>query len=122
MIFFWYAVAGGIATAAHYAILLVLVEVFGFPPAPSAAVGALCGAAVSYLINRCITFPGTAVRHQQAIPRFLLVAVAGAALNGGLVWAGINVLALHYLAAQVIATMLVLGLTYRFNRSWTFAL
>ncbi len=121
MIFFWYAVAGGIATAVHYAMLLALVEIFNFPPAPSAVVGALCGAAVSYLINRHITFPGSSVRHQQAIPRFLLVAVTGAALNGGLVWAGMDVLALHYLAAQVIATILVLGLTYRLNRSWTFA-
>jgi putative flippase GtrA len=121
MIFFWYTLAGGVATAVHYAVLLVLVEVFGFSPAPSAAVGALCGAAVSYLINRHITFPGTTVRHQQAIPRFVAVAVAGALLNGGLVWAGVHLLAWHYLAAQALATILVLGLTYRLNRSWTFA-
>lgn len=121
MIFFWYTLAGGIATAVHYAVLLILVEVFAFPAAPSAVVGALCGAAVSYLVNRLITFPGTTVRHQQAVPRFLTVAVAGALVNGGLVWAGVHVLAWHYLAAQALATIIVLGLTYRLNRSWTFA-
>lgn len=120
MTFFWYTLAGGTATAAHYAVLLVLVEVFAMSPAVAAALGALCGAAVSYLINRQITFPGTAVHHQQAIPRFLLVAVTGAVLNGGLVWAGVHMLGWHYLAAQAVATLVVLGLTYRLNRFWTF--
>ena len=121
MVFFWYTLAGGIATAVHYAVLVLLVEVFAFPAAPSAAFGALCGAVVSYLVNRLITFPGTNVRHQQAVPRFLLVALAGALLNGLLVWAGVHLLSWHYLVAQAVATILVLGLTYRLNRSWTFA-
>lgn len=122
MTFFWYALAGGAATAVHYAVLLVLVEVFGLSPAPAAAAcGALSGAFVSYLINRQLTFSGTSARHQQALPRFLLIAVVGAALNGALVWAGVHLLAWHYLAAQALATVLVLGLTYRLNRSWTFA-
>jgi putative flippase GtrA len=121
MVFFWYTLAGGIATAVHYAVLLLLVEVSGFPAAPSAAFGALCGAAVSYLVNRLITFPGTTVRHQQALPRFMLIALTGALINGLLVWAGVHLLSWHYLAAQALATILVLGLTYRLNRSWTFA-
>lgn len=121
MIFFWYTLSGGAATAVHYAVLLMLVELLGFSPALSAAIGALCGAAVSYLINRHITFPGASLRHQQAIPRFLTVAVAGALVNGGLVWAGVHLLDWHYLAAQALATVVVLGLTYRLNRSWTFA-
>jgi putative flippase GtrA len=121
MTFFWYTLAGGIATAVHYAVLLVLVEVLAFPAASSATLGALCGAAVSYLINRQVTFQGTAVRHQQAVPRFVLIALAGAVLNGVLVWLGVHLLAWHYLVAQALATIVVLGLTYRFNRSWTFA-
>lgn len=121
MVFFRYALAGGIATAVHYVALLLLVEVFAWPAASSAAIGALCGAAVSYLINRYMTFPDTTIRHQQAIPRFMLIALVGAALNGGLVWAGVDLLNWHYLAAQVVATLLVLGLTFRLNRFWTFA-
>lgn len=119
--FFWYTVAGGIATAVHYAVLLVLVEVFARAPSPSAVLGALCGAVVSYLFNRYLTFPGARVRHQLAIPKFLLVSLMGALVNGALVWAGIHWLAWHYLLAQAVATLLVLGLTYRLNRSWTFA-
>ena len=121
MTFFWYAVAGGAATAVHYAVLLVLVEVFSLSPALAAACGALCGAAAAYLINRRLAFSGTSIRHHQALPRFLVIAVVGAAINGALVWAGVHLLEWHYLAAQIVATVLVLGLTYRLNRSWTFA-
>ena len=121
MVFFWYVLAGGIATAVHYVVLLLMVEVFAFPAAPSAACGALCGATVSYLVNRLVTFPGSNVRHLQAVPRFTLIALGGAALNGALVWVGVHLLSWHYLAAQAMATLLVLGLTYRLNRSWTFA-
>ena len=121
MTFIWYSLAGGAATAVHYAILLVLVEVFTLHPAPSAILGALCGGVVSYLINRWITYPDTLRNHQQAILRFLLVAVVGAALNGALVWTGVHLFVWHYLASQAMATIVVLGLTYRVNSSWTFA-
>ena len=109
------------ATAVHYAVLLALVELGGMPPAPSAVMGALCGAASAYAINRSITFTSSTASHRQALPRFMLIAAAGAALNGALVWGGVQWLGWHYLVAQALATVLVLGLTYRLNRSWTFA-
>ena len=121
MKFFWYALAGGIATASHYAVLLVLVEVFDRSAAPSSSAGALVGAITAYLVNRQLAFRGAGAGHSQALPRFMLVAVLGAVLNGALVWTGTHALGWHYLAAQVAATILVLGLTYRLNRSWTFA-
>ena len=109
------------ATAVHYAVLLALVELAGAPAAPSAVVGALCGAAASYAINRAITFTSSTATHQQALPRFMLIAAAGAAINGALVWLGVHWLDWHYLVAQALATVLVLGITFRLNRSWTFA-
>jgi putative flippase GtrA len=73
------------------------------------------------LINRRLAFSGTTARHQDALPRFLLVAVVGAVINGALVWTGSNLLGMHYLVAQALATILVLGITFQLNRSWTFA-
>jgi putative flippase GtrA len=121
MQFFSYIVAGGIATAVHYAVLIALVELLGLSAAPSAALGALCGAAVSYLLNRYMTFAGSNARHLQALPRFMAIALLGASLNGVLVWLGVQQFGWHYLAAQALATVLVLGLTFRLNRLWTFA-
>ena len=109
------------ATVVHYVVLLALVELAGMPAPPSAVMGALCGAVAAYGINRAITFTSSTASHQQALPRFMLIAAAGAALNGAMVWGGIHWLGWHYLVAQALATVLVLGLTYRLNRSWTFA-
>ena len=121
MQFFWYIVAGGIATAVHYAVLIALVETSIFSAAPSAAIGTLCGAGISYLLNRRMTFVDSGVSHSQAAPRFMAIALLGALLNGALVWLGVNTLGWHYLLAQVLATVMVMGLTFRLNRLWTFA-
>ena len=120
MVFLRYSLAGGMATAVHYTTLLALVEWAGVAAATAAVIGALCGAVASYAINRSMTFTASTATHQQALPRFMLIAAAGAALNGGMVWLGVHWLGWHYLAAQALATVLVLGLTYRLNRSWTF--
>jgi len=121
MAFIRYSLTGAAATAVHYAVLLALVELLGVPAAPAAGVGALCGAALGYLGNRHFVFKGSDAPHGQALPRFLLVALAGATLNSLIVWAGTQAFAWHYLAAQALATLVVLGLGYRLNRSWTFA-
>ena len=121
MQFFWYIVAGGLATAAHYAVLIALVELLVLPAAPSAAFGALCGAGVSYFLNRRMAFSGSSSAHVQALPRFIAIALLGALVNGVLVWLGVQQLGWHYLLAQALATILVMGLTFRLNRLWTFA-
>ena len=121
MQFFWYLIAGGIATAVHYAVLIALVEWLVLAAAPSATVGALCGAGASYLLNRRMTFASSGAGHGQALPRFLAIALLGALLNGALVWLGVQQFGWHYLLAQALATVVVVGLTFRLNRLWTFA-
>ena len=120
MQFFWYIVAGGIATAVHYAVLIALVEFFGFDAAVASALGTLCGACVSYLLNRRMTFAQSQTAHGQAVPRFMAITFLGALLNGALVWFGVHTIGWHYLAAQAVATLLVMGLTFRLHRLWTF--
>ena len=120
MQFFWFIVAGGMATAVHYAVLVALVELLDFAAAPSAAVGTLCGAVVSYLLNRRMAFAGSSAGHTRALPRFIVIALLGALLNGLLVWLGVHVFGWHYLLAQLLATLLVMGLTFQLHRVWTF--
>ena len=121
MQFFWFIVAGSVATAVHYVVLVALVELLAFSAAPSAAVGTLCGAAVSYLLNRLMAFSESSAGHTQALLRFVAIALLGAFLNGGLVWLGLHTLGWHYLLAQLLATLLVMGLTFQLHRIWTFA-
>lgn len=118
--FVHYTLIGGFATATHFAVLVVLVEQFGLPVVWSTTIGAACGASVAYLANRRFTFSG-ATRHRLVLPRFLIVAVLGAAANGLIVWFGTGALRWHYLTAQAVATAAALALTFRLNRDWTFA-
>jgi putative flippase GtrA len=115
-----YLLIGLLATAIHYALLMALVELAGAAAAPSAAFGAACGALAAYAGNHRYTFVGGAA-HRRALPRFLAVAALGAAANGAIVWAGTEFLGMHYLAAQVVATTIVVWSGYVLNRRLSFA-
>ena len=83
-------------------------------------VGAVCGTAAAYAGNRQFTF-ASRVPHRRAMPRFGLIAAGGAIANGTIVWAGSDLLGLHYLVPQVFATAMILVIGFALNRSWTFA-
>lgn len=121
MQFLRYALTGGLATVTHYLVLMALVEGLRVAPPWAAAAGALCGAVVAYAGNRRFTFADSGTSHARALPRFALVALFGAALNGIIVGMGIHSLGLHYLLAQLLATATVLVLGFRLNKAWSFA-
>ncbi len=114
-----YIAVGSVATGSHYAVLAGLVELFGLSPTTATFIGACVGAGVAFVGQRAITF-ASRQRTSVALPRFLTVAAVGAALNSVVVWLG-TATGLHYLAAQLIATLLVVLLTYRLNSAWSFA-
>lgn len=113
-----YALVGLTGTAAHYAVLAGLVELFGFGAPRAALIGAGVGALINYLLNYRLTF-ASVLAHRLALPRFLAVAGCNAALSAALVRLG-ELVGLHYLIGQVSATLLALLLGYRLNRQWTF--
>ena len=114
-----YAGAGVIGTAAHYAVLVALVQGAGSGVVIASTAGAVTGAAINYLLNHRFTFASTE-SHRRALPRFAVVAVAGIAVNA-LVLAGmLTLVGPHYLVAQVAATLAVLVAGYLANRTWTF--
>ena len=115
-----YAFFGGVATALHYLVLVVLVELADVGAGLAAAIGATCGALAGYAGNRRFTFASDAA-HRRALPRFLLVAALAAITSAALVFAGTAWLGLHYVVPQVAATVLVLFAGFTANRRWTFA-
>ena len=119
--FFRYAAVGAVATAAHYAILVGLVEAGWLAPARAAAVGAWVGAQVAFAGNAACTFRGAgAGARVGSWLRFQVTAVVGAALSFAIVAAGTR-LGVHYLIAQVVATLVALVVTFEINRRWSFA-
>ncbi len=118
--FFRYSLIGLLATCVHYATLLILVELAGARAVSSTAFGATCGALAAYVGNRQFTFSSRAP-HGQALPRFVVVAAFGAIASGSIVWAGTELLHMHYLMAQLVATALILWTGFVLNRRWTFS-
>ena len=117
--FFRYAAVGAVATAAHYAILVGLVEAGWLAPARAAAVGAWVGAQVAFAGNAAFTFRG-ARASVGAWLRFQVTACVGAAISFTIVAVGTR-MGVHYLIAQVVATLVALVVTFEINRRWSFA-
>jgi len=115
-----YALIGGLATAVHYCLLVVMVEVWGVSAGAAAAAGALGGALAAYLGTGPLPL-ARAAGQRGAWRCFLTVAASGALLSGSLVWSGTTLLGMHYLVPQLLATALVLVAGFAMNRHWTFA-
>lgn len=115
-----YAGAGAIGTVFHYLTLTLAVELFGARPVWGSVAGALVGAMVNYVLNYHLTFASKKA-HAQTLPRFLAVAGVGVALSALVVKVMTEQMQLHYLLAQVSATVLVLASGFVLNKIWTFA-
>ncbi len=119
-----YACAGGIGTALHYAVFVLVTAALPGAPTASGAVGAstagaALGAAANYLLNYRFSFRSSR-RHGEAVPRFALVAAVSLAINGATVGA-LCAGGLAPLPAQLAATAAVLVFGFLFNRHWSFA-
>ena len=117
--FLKFAAAGAVGTVCHYATLVLWVEVLALPVVAGALAGFCVGALVNYLLARRFVFDSDRP-HGSALPRFAVVATAGAAINTGIVallYGG----GVHYLVAQAVATVAVLACNFIANRHWTCA-
>jgi len=117
--FLRYASAGAVGTAVHYALLIGLVQLARRDAVVASTAGAIAGALVNYALNHRYTF-ASGRPHRHALPRFLLVAIGGIALNALVMSAMLAIARTHYLVAQVVATATVLAAGFLVNRRWTF--
>ena len=113
-----YVSVGAVATAAHYAVLVVCVERAHWPAWLASGYGAVIGAQVAYLGNRWFTFAYRAAIGASWL-RFQALALAGALLGMVIVAVAVRV-GIYYVLAQMAATGIVMLLTFVLNRAWTF--
>ncbi|MFD1215000.1 GtrA family protein [Microbulbifer celer] len=115
-----FLLVGGAATAVQYVLLAAAIEWQLLNEIP-ASIAAFCVASgVNYSLNYYLTFSAASVgiRHQQALPRFLLVAGAGLALNT--LCFSLLLPVLHYLLAQVCATAVTLMFNFLLHQFWIY--
>lgn len=116
--FLRFASAGAIGTLGHYSLLIVLVSILGVAPSTSAACGATVGALINYWLTRTYVFYSTK-NHRKTLPRFFAMAFFGILFNGFLV-GSLTSAGMHYLAAQIIATIIVLFINFGVSKIWIF--
>jgi putative flippase GtrA len=116
--FLRFVAVGAAGTGLHYLVLVVLVALAGVAPGRAAAAGAVAGACVNYWLNRRFTFHSTR-RHRKTVPLFIAMAALGAVLNG-LIVGKLSSLGMHFLVAQVCATILILVLNFLMSKKWIF--
>jgi putative flippase GtrA len=114
-----FAVVGVIATGAHYALLIGLVEIFGFSAVPAALAGFCAGGTVSYLLSRRHVFRSTAP-HEEAVTRFAIVAIVGFGLTYVFMSLLVQIAHIPYLPAQVVTTGIVMLWNFAAHKMWTF--
>src|SRR5262249_61883318 len=104
--FLRFAAVGAVATAAQYAVLIALVQLWGVSPVVGTALGFCLGALVSYSLNRRFTF-----EHRPAfgagLAKFFLASGVGFFLNVGIVWV-LTHQGVFYIWAAVAATLITL--------------
>jgi putative flippase GtrA len=112
---------GGVAATAVDVSMLVLLVRHGTPVAVSAFVGAACGAAVCFAMNKYIAFRDRSPVTLQQLGRFGAVAVATALLMAALMQLVAVKLGVPVLAAKVICSALVfVAWTYPAQRRLVF--
>jgi putative flippase GtrA len=114
-----FVVVGFIATGVHYALLIGLVEIAGISAVAAALVGYVAGGAVSYGLNRRLTFR-TALPHEAAVSRFMLVAAVGFGLTYIFMSLFVHAAGIPYVLAQMATTGIVMLWSFTAHRLWTF--
>ena len=117
--FLRFVLVGITATLSTYFILILLVEAWQVNVIVASVAGYIVGIVVNYKLNYGFTFQSTR-HHHILLPKFLVVALTGLALNTGTMSAGINWLGIHYMLAQLFAVAIVLAWSFAANRLWVF--
>lgn len=114
-----FLLVGALCTGLQYLMLVALVEGLGLSAPIASTIGYAASSAVNYFLSYSFTF-ASAERHRRSLPRFVLIGVVGLLMNGAVTFVGINIYGVHYLLAQVAATIVTLAWNFLANLRWTF--
>lgn len=117
--FLLFAGVGVIGTAAHYSVLVTLVQLAKTDAVISSTLGFVVGACVNYTLNYLFTF-NSSKRHLEAFPKFFTIALLGMLANAAIMTGLVHQAGVHYLSAQIVATMVVLVWNFAGSKIWVF--
>ena len=115
-----FGIVGGLAALVHLSVVMMLVEGVRLSPLRANVAGFALAFLVSYGGQRHFTFHDGGSPHRQALPRFLLVTIAGWLLNQGLFALLLACTPLPYALALGLVLALVASLTFLLGKYWVF--
>lgn len=116
-----FALVGVLATAVHYATIVLLVDgLHSMGPTPATVIGSMLGIATAYLGNYLYVFRVRDGRHATYASRFAMVYLAVMALHAGLMHLMADRLGLAYTIGFVAATICSAITTFLGNRCLVF--
>jgi putative flippase GtrA len=116
---FSYGVTGLLSALTHLGSLILLVEVTGLRPVIASTIGFILSIAVSFTLQHRWVFPN-AMRATTTLPRFLVVAAVGLALNTVILTVGTEWFTAYYVVVQMVAFVVIPVSNYLLNGLWTF--
>jgi putative flippase GtrA len=117
--FFRFLLVGAIGTAAHFAVLIILVSGLDINPVIGSTAGFITGMVINYSLNRRFTFFSKRA-HKEAFWRFVTVAFIGMIINSSAMALFTMAMSIHYLIAQVMATIMAFSWNFFGSRHWVF--
>ncbi len=114
-----FAVSGGLATVIHVGVFVFLVEWFALRPVVAAIPAFVFALFVSYGLNYHWTFSASSP-HRIMLPRFVVVALLGLALNLSITYAVVDVMYYGYGYALLLVVLLVPLATFLLSKIWVF--
>lgn len=113
-----FVLVGGFATGVQYAVMALLIWLVDCPLVLASGIGFVISAVANYLLNARLTFRSKE-SHGKTLPRFIVTALLGLAINS-LLLAFLVSLGMHPALAQLLTTLGVLLWNYTINALWTF--
>lgn len=107
--FMKFGVVGALAFCIDYGLLALLTEVFGVNYLVSATISFTVSVAFNYLASMRYVFT-----HKEDMSRrrefviFIILSVIGLLINNVCMWAGVELLGVHYLIVKIAATAIVM--------------
>jgi putative flippase GtrA len=115
-----YTFVGLIATATHYLILFMLVDILQvIHPVMATVIGSICGAFVGFILNNQMVFKQPRVS-VTAVGKYILLALSNCIFNAILLSLFIENLALPYLKAQLSVTFIIFVSNFFICKLWVF--
>lgn len=115
-----FAAVGALAAATHWVVAVAAVRLWATVPWLANTVGFTAAVLVSYAGHYWWTF-GASRPHREALPRFVLVALAGFASNQALLWFALRFTPLPFEVALVLVLVAVAGGTWVLSRRFAYA-